>query len=84
MNCAASISARQKGDNDLAAVLKEISRSPSRSPSRPSKIRKMLFTLKKEPVAYTAEVNMQNLEHAICILLTKKCYNANTNVEFRN
>ena len=48
---AASISARQKGDNDLAAVLKEVSRSPS----RPSKIRKMLFTSKKEPVAYIAE-----------------------------
>ena len=47
----ASISARQKGDNDLAAVLKEVNRSPS----RPSKIRKMLFTSKKKPVACTAE-----------------------------
>ena len=48
---AASITARQKGDNNLAEVLIEVSRSPSRS----SKIRKMLFTSKKEPVAYTAE-----------------------------
>ena len=48
---AASISAHQKGDNDLAAVLKEVNRSPS----RPSKVRKMLFTSKKEQVAYTAE-----------------------------
>ena len=48
---AASISVRQKGDNDLAAVLKEVNRSPS----GPSKIRKMHFTSKKEPVAYTEE-----------------------------
>ena len=48
---AANMSTRQKGDNDLAAVLKEVNRSPS----PPSKIRKMLFTSKKEPVAYTAE-----------------------------
>ena len=33
---AASMSARQKGDNDLAAVLKEVNKSPSRS----SQIRK--------------------------------------------
>ena len=47
---AASISARQKGDNDLAAFLKVNS-----SPSRPSKIKKMLFNSKKELVTYTAE-----------------------------
>ena len=46
---AASISAPQKGDNGLAAFLKV-----NRSPSRPSKIRKMLFSSKKEPVTYTA------------------------------
>ena len=48
---AASMSAWQKRDNDLAAVLKEVNRSPS----SPFKIRKMLFTTKNEPVAYTAE-----------------------------
>ena len=48
---AASISASQKGVNDLAAVLKEANRSPSRHP----KIRKMFFISKKDAVAYTAE-----------------------------
>ena len=40
---AASISARQKGDNVLAAVLKEVNRSPS----RPSKKKEDAFYLKK-------------------------------------
>ena len=40
-----------KGDNYLAAVLKEVNRSPS----RPSKKRKILFTSKKMAVAYAAE-----------------------------
>ena len=42
---AASISARQKGDNDLAAVLKEVNRSPS----RPSKNKEDAFYFKKGP-----------------------------------
>ena len=41
---AASISACPKGDNDLAAVLKEVNRSPSHA----FKIRKMLFTSQKK------------------------------------
>ena len=75
---AASISAPQKGDNDLAAVLKEVSRSPS----HPSKIKKMLFTSKKVQVAYTAEEALQFIFENI---LSKQQYlNMRHGAKFRN
>ena len=75
---AASISARQKSDNYLAAVLKEVNRSRS----RPSKIRKMLFASKKEPIAYTAE---EVLEFIFENSLSKQQYlNMRHGVKFRN
>ena len=74
----ASMSAHQKGDNYLAAVLKEVNRSPS----RPFKIRKMLFTLKKEPVEYTAE---EALEFIFENNLSKQQYlNMRHGAKFRN
>ena len=75
---AESMSARQKGDNDLAAILKEVNRSTS----RPSKIRKMFFTSKKEPVAYTAE---EALEFIFKNNLSKQQYlNMRNGAKFRN
>ena len=72
---AASISARQEGDNGLAEVLKKVNRSPS----RPSKKRKMLF---KEPVAYTA---VDALEFIFESNLIKQQYlNMQYGAKFRN
>lgn len=48
---AASMSARQKGQTDLAAILKEVNKSPN----RPSKVRKMFISPKLKPIAYTSE-----------------------------
>lgn len=48
---AAGMAARKEGKRDLAAVVKEISRTPN----RPKKIRKLFSSLNRNPIKYTAE-----------------------------